>query len=41
MGDTFASLINILPDPNNSIADDGGGDSDNTGYTAGPGFKSI
>ena len=41
MGDTFASLINILPDPNNSIADDGGGDSDNTGYTTGPGFKSI
>ena len=41
MGDTFASLINTLPDPNNSIADDGGGDSDNTGYTAGPGFKSI
>ena len=37
----FTSFLDILPDPNNSIAEDGSSESGNTGYTAGPGFKSI
>lgn len=38
---TFNEFSNILPDPNNSIANDGSSGSGNAGYIAGPGFASV
>ena len=37
----FNAYTNILPDPNNSIANDGSADSANAGYVAGPGFATV
>lgn len=37
----FTAYTDILPDPNNSIANDGSADSANAGYAAGPGFATV